>query len=108
MTDAPAPADRADPAAGRALPGAADAEAGATLDKVARRLVPFLGFLYVLGYLDRINISFASLKFPPGLGITDEVYGLGSGIFYLGYGLFELPSNLILQRVGRAGGSPGS
>src|SRR3989449_1545477 len=56
--------------------------------------------LYVIAYLDRINIGFAALQMRQDLGFTDTVYGLGAGIFFIGYFLFEVPSNLIMHRVG--------
>src|SRR3989441_9194904 len=56
--------------------------------------------LYVVAYLDRINIGFAALQMRRDLGFTDTVYGLGAGIFFIGYFLFEVPSNLIIHRVG--------
>jgi ACS family tartrate transporter-like MFS transporter len=72
----------------------------ATLRKVSRRLIPFLFLLYVAAYLDRINVGFAQLQMKTELGFSDSVYGLGAGIFFIGYFLFEIPSNLILARVG--------
>ena len=72
----------------------------ATLRKVSRRLIPFLFLLYVAAYLDRINVGFAQLQMKSALGFSDSVYGLGAGIFFIGYFLFEVPSNLILARVG--------
>jgi len=75
-------------------------EHGATLRKVSRRLIPFLFLLYVAAYLDRINVGFAQLQMKSALGFSDAVYGLGAGIFFVGYFLFEVPSNLILARVG--------
>jgi ACS family tartrate transporter-like MFS transporter len=72
----------------------------ATLQKVSRRLIPFLFLLYVAAYLDRINVGFAQLQMKSALGFSDSVYGLGAGIFFIGYFLFEVPSNLILARVG--------
>jgi ACS family tartrate transporter-like MFS transporter len=70
------------------------------LGKVTRRLIPFLFLLYIFNYLDRVNVSIAALTMKPDLGMSDTVYGLGAGIFFLGYFLFEVPSNLILERVG--------
>jgi len=67
---------------------------------VTRRLIPFMFVLYVVAYLDRINVSFAALEMRRDLGFTDAVYGLGAGIFFIGYLLFEVPSNLIMHRVG--------
>jgi MFS transporter, ACS family, tartrate transporter len=78
-----------------------DVAESAVLRKVARRLVPFLFLLYVANILDRSNVSFARFKMLPALGLDESVYGLASGFcFYLGYLLFEVPSNLILHRVG--------
>jgi ACS family tartrate transporter-like MFS transporter len=62
--------------------------------------MPFLLLLYIVAYLDRINVGFAALQMKQQLGFSDKVYGLGAGIFFLGYFLFQLPSNLILHRVG--------
>src|SRR5688500_4113314 len=72
----------------------------ATLRKVSRRLIPYLFVLYVAAYLDRINVGFAQLQMKSALGFSDTVYGLGTGIFFIGYFLFEVPSNLILARTG--------
>lgn len=68
--------------------------------KVRRRLIPFMFVLYVVSYLDRINVGFAALQMNQDLHFTSAVYGFGAGIFFLGYCLFEVPSNLILERVG--------
>lgn len=64
------------------------------------RLVPYLLLLYVIAWFDRVNISFAALQMNEDLGFSAAVYGLGAGIFFAGYALFEVPSNLILARVG--------
>jgi D-galactonate transporter len=72
----------------------------ATYRKVARRLLPTLFLCYVLAYLDRVNVGFAKLQMQKDLGFSDTVYGIGAGIFFVGYFLFEVPSNLILARVG--------
>jgi MFS transporter, ACS family, tartrate transporter len=80
---------------------AEDVPGAAVLRKVARRLVPFLFILYVANILDRSNVSFARLKMLADLKLGEEVYGWGATFcFYLGYLLFEVPSNLILHRVG--------
>ncbi|MCS6809616.1 MAG: MFS transporter, partial [Bacteroidota bacterium] len=71
-----------------------------TYAKVSWRLLPFLFVLYIVAYLDRVNVSFAQLQMKSELGFSDAVYGLGAGIFFAGYILFEIPSNLILERVG--------
>lgn len=68
--------------------------------KVSRRLIPFLFVLYLVAYLDRVNIGFAKLQMSADLGFSEAVYGQGAGIFFLGYFLFELPSNIILHHVG--------
>src|SRR6478735_2007484 len=71
-----------------------------TLRRVRWRLLPFLGLLYVVSYVDRVNVSFAKLTMDRAIGIDDTTYALGAGIFFIGYWLFEIPSNLILERVG--------
>src|SRR5205085_3271235 len=70
------------------------------LRRVTQRLIPFLFLLYIVAYLDRVNVGFAQLQMKQYLHFGDRVYGLGAGIFFLGYFLFEIPSNLILRRVG--------
>ncbi|OMP68785.1 hypothetical protein BTO28_01400 [Domibacillus epiphyticus] len=64
------------------------------------RLIPFLFILYIISYLDRANIGYAALDMNADLGITSEVFGFISGIFFIGYFLFEVPSNILLQRYG--------
>lgn len=68
--------------------------------KVTQRLLPFLFFCFVFAYLDRVNIGFAKLQMQQDLGMSDAVYGAGAGIFFIGYFFFEIPCNLILQRIG--------
>jgi len=68
--------------------------------KIATRLIPFMMLLYLIAFLDRVNISFAALTMNADLGFSPTVYGWGAGIFFIGYFLFEVPSNLILERVG--------
>jgi len=70
------------------------------LGKVTRRLIPFLFILYISAYLDRINVGFAQLEMKSALHFGDVVYATGAGIFFVGYFLFEIPSNLILHRIG--------
>jgi ACS family tartrate transporter-like MFS transporter len=70
------------------------------LPKVRRRLIPFLFLLYIVAYLDRINVSFAALQMNEDLGFSAAVYGFGAGIFFVSYVLFEVPSNLLLHRIG--------
>jgi ACS family tartrate transporter-like MFS transporter len=74
--------------------------ADATLTKVRWRLIPFLFLLYVIAYLDRVNVGYAALDMNRDLGFSAAVYGFGSGIFFLSYTLLEVPSNLVLARVG--------
>lgn len=71
-----------------------------TYRKVLFRLLPFLIVCYVCAYLDRANISFAKLQFMDDLGFTEAAYGLGAGLFFLGYVVFEVPSNMLMQRIG--------
>lgn len=71
-----------------------------TVRTVLLRLIPFIVILYVFNYLDRVNVSFAKLEMKEDLGFSESMYGLGAGIFFISYFLFEVPSNLIMQRVG--------
>jgi MFS family permease len=75
-------------------------EARAVYRKVTWRLLPFLFVCYVFAYLDRANIGFAHLQFSRDVGMSEAAFGLGVGLFYAGYMIFEVPSNLWLQRVG--------
>ena len=68
--------------------------------KIAWRLVPFLMLLYMVAFLDRVNISFAALTMNRDLGISESVYGFAAGVFFLSYCLFEVPANLVLARLG--------
>jgi len=68
--------------------------------KVTRRLIPFLFLIYVVAYLDRVNVSFAQLQLEDDLGFSDTIFGIGAGIFSLGYVIFGVPSNLALARFG--------
>ncbi|SAL82440.1 major facilitator transporter [Caballeronia terrestris] len=70
------------------------------LAKVFRRILPFIFICYVISYLDRTNVGFAALTMNRDLGLTSEQFGLGAGLFFIGYFLFEIPSNLIMQKVG--------
>src|ERR1700686_3655593 len=84
--------------------GASGVERKTKLDaiyrKVALRLVPFLFIVFVVAWIDRVNVGFTKLQMNESLGFSETVYGLGAGIFFLGYFLFEVPSNLVLQRFG--------
>ncbi len=68
--------------------------------KLTRRIVPFVMLLYFIAYLDRVNIGFAALTMNDDIGLSAAAFGFGAGIFFIGYFLFEVPSNLILHRVG--------
>jgi ACS family tartrate transporter-like MFS transporter len=83
-----------------AAAGALAAEERAVIRKAMWRLLPFLCFIYFIAYLDRVNVSFAALTMNTDLGISDSAYGLGAGIFFVAYFLFEVPSNFALKRFG--------
>jgi len=68
--------------------------------KAARRLLPLLVLLYLINYLDRVNIGFAALTMNADLGLSSAAYGLGAGLFFIGYFFFEVPSNVVLHKVG--------
>jgi ACS family tartrate transporter-like MFS transporter len=70
------------------------------IGRVTRRLIPFAFLCYVVAYLDRVNVSFAASAMQRDLGFTNTEYGVGAGLFFLGYCLFEVPSNVLLERVG--------
>jgi ACS family tartrate transporter-like MFS transporter len=72
----------------------------AVVSEITLQLVPFLFLLYIIAYLDRINVGFAALQMQDQLGFNDTVYGNAAGMFFLGYFLFQIPSNLVLQRIG--------
>ena len=71
-----------------------------TIHKMRIRILPLIFLLYIVAFLDRINIGFAALTMNAALGVTSTQFGLLSGMFFLGYFLFELPSNLVLHKVG--------
>ncbi len=68
--------------------------------RIYRRLIPFLMLLYLICYVDRVNIGLAKLQFLPQLGLNDAQFGLASGLFFVTYSLFDIPSNLMLARIG--------
>ena len=72
----------------------------ATYGKVASRLIPFLFLCYIVAFLDRVNVGFAKLQMAGDLKFSDAVYGFGAGIFFIGYFIFEVPSNVVLEKVG--------
>src|SRR5204863_5592220 len=71
-----------------------------TISKVAWRLLPLIVVIYFVAYIDRTNVGFAALGMNKELGFTAYIYGWGAGIFFLGYFIFEVPSNVILAKVG--------
>jgi len=78
----------------------ADAELDRVITKTIKRLVPFLLLMYVLAFLDRANVGFAKQAFQLDTGVSNAAFAFGAGIFFIGYALFEVPSNLIMHRVG--------
>ncbi len=72
----------------------------AAYSKITWRLIPFLFLCYIVAYLDRVNVGFAKLQMLSDLNFSETVYGLGAGIFFIGYFFFEVPSNMILHRIG--------
>lgn len=76
------------------------AAADAVYARITRRILPLLMLAWLFAYIDRVNIGFAKLQMAQDLGFSDAVYGFGAGIFFLGYFVFEVPSNLLLHRVG--------
>jgi len=72
----------------------------ATMQRVSWRLMPFLTLAYLLCYIDRVNVGFASLQMNKAVGIDPKTYRLGAGIFFLGYFIRVVPSNLALERFG--------
>ena len=79
---------------------AASAELKRTYSKVIWRLMPYLMLAFIINAIDRLNLSFAKLRMAEDILLSDAAYGIGAGVFYLGYILFEVPSNLYMQRVG--------
>ena len=71
-----------------------------TIRKLQKRILPYIFLLYIVAFLDRINISFAALTMNKELAITSQQFGLLSGLFFLGYFLFEIPSNVLLHKIG--------
>ena len=70
------------------------------VEKVTRRLIPFVGISYLIAYIDRQNVSYAKLQMVGDLGLSEYAYGLGASLFFIGYFLFEVPSNVIMEKVG--------
>jgi MFS transporter, ACS family, tartrate transporter len=80
--------------------GLAEGFESGVVSTLTRRLLPFLFLLYIVAYLDRMNVGFAALQMQKQLGFNDVVYGRAAGTFFLGYFVFQVPSNLILERLG--------
>lgn len=80
--------------------GVSEAFETRTYKKVFWRIIPFLMLCYLVAYLDRVNVGFAKLQMSSDLGLSEAAYGIGAGIFFIGYFLFEVPSNLLMHRVG--------
>jgi MFS family permease len=87
-------------AANASLPALENPVYRAVFSKIDWRIIPLLLIAYMIAYLDRINIGYAQLQMKQTLPFDDAVYGLGAGIFFVGYFLFEVPSNLLLERIG--------
>jgi sugar phosphate permease len=85
------------PAAKHAMPAVDESR---LINRLALRLMPLLGLLYLVAYIDRSNISFAKLQMLGSLGLSEVAYGLGASLFFIGYLLFEVPSNLLLHKFG--------
>ncbi len=83
-----------------AAPETLSVEIDQIVRKVAWRLIPILFLAYLINFIDRINISFAKLQMSQALGLNDVAYGIGAGMFFIGYFFFEVPSNMILERIG--------
>src|SRR5262245_26635884 len=80
--------------------GVSGAELEPVYARIALRIMPFLILLFVVAWLDRVNVGFAKLRMSSDLGFSEAVYGFGAGVFFLGYRLFEVPSNLLLEQIG--------
>ena len=84
--------------------GAGPVDEHAVLSRITWRLLPLLFLCYIVAYIDRINVGFAKLQLQQALGVEPavfgSVYGFGAGLFFIGYFLFEIPSNLLLHRIG--------
>src|SRR5215472_5929967 len=84
----------------RAISRSVTGDSDAVYDKIAWRIITFVALLFVVAWVDRYNLGFAKLHMVEDLGFSEAAYGFGAGIVYLGYALFEIPSNLILERIG--------
>ena len=80
--------------------GVSSAELEPVYRRIALRIMPFLILLFLVAWLDRVNVGFAKLRMLSDLGFSEAEYGFGAGIFFLGYLLFEIPSNLLFEKIG--------
>src|SRR5258708_12541807 len=79
------------------LSSAMPAVAARARRRIARRILPYLFFIYIIAFLDRVNVGYAALEMSKDLGFSAEVYGFGAGIFFIGYFLLEIPGSLIVE-----------
>jgi len=93
-------AEKMTPASLNSSPPDARAIESRVVNTLLWRLMPFLFLLYVVNYLDRINVGFAALQMRVELGFSEDVFGTAFGIFFLGYSILQVPSNLLMTRVG--------
>ncbi|MCE2684393.1 MAG: MFS transporter, partial [Verrucomicrobiae bacterium] len=77
-----------------------DIHLGTAVAKVKQRILPVFILMFIVNYLDRVNIGFIRQHLSSDLGIDSAAYGLGAGLFFIGYAIFEVPSNLLLQKLG--------
>ena len=82
------------------MPVSQEIPADSVFAKCARRLIPFMALLYIIGFIDRSNVGFAALTMNRDLGFSPEVFGLGASMFFLGYLTFQIPTALLLARAG--------
>ncbi len=88
--------------------GGVSAIEAATMARVSRRLIPFLILCYFIAYVDRVNVGFAALTMNKDLGLSAAAFGVGGGLFFVAYVLFEVPSNVRWSGSARGAGSPAS
>src|SRR5664279_5659250 len=81
-------------------PATAAQKSNAIYRKITWRIMPYLFLCYILAYVDRVNVGFAKLQMQQDLRMSDSVFGVGAGIFFVGYFFFEVPCNIIMQKVG--------
>ncbi|MFZ9992598.1 MAG: MFS transporter, partial [Opitutales bacterium] len=84
----------------REFAGASEDHLGAAVAKVKQRVLPLFVLMFIVNYLDRVNVGFIQQHLKTDLGLDSAAYGLGAGLFFVGYAIFEVPSNLLLQKFG--------